>query len=187
MKCPSLLEILTYAVEDRIPQEQQGHFEGACETCARRLQLARQLPGTAQRVEPGPPERLRRMAYELAGDQTLLGRMAAYIGELLSPPKLVPVLRGAAPATQLLYAAGEAYEIDLTLLDDLNLVGQLLATDGSLIASGGTALLSNAGESWTSPIEEDGEFNFEGIESGRYDLLIARSGERILIENIDLS
>ena len=186
MNCPPLADLLHHAVEGSLPQEWRPHVERDCPQCQRRWRLVLRLPQVSRLLQEEPPERLRRMAMSLAEGAGPLERLRAWVGRLMDPPRLTPALRGTSSAQMLRYQAGDLYELDLTHLESSDLVGQLLAIESGTAPATGSVVLQQDERSWTTDLDEFGEFQFEEVSPGRYDLWFAFDDERILIEDIDL-
>ncbi|MFT4540558.1 MAG: hypothetical protein ACI841_001588 [Planctomycetota bacterium] len=186
MECPPLADLLNHAASGLIPQEWQTHVEDDCSRCQARWRVGRMLSSKSQQFAQGPPAHLLQAALELSSPGQGLDRIRAFVAKLLPAPALRPALRGIGQLCQKLYEAGDSYEVDLTHLDSGDLIGQLSPLDGYDFECVGTALLQNGNDTQFATLDEGGEFQFEGISPGRYDLLLALSNERILVEAIEL-
>lgn len=224
MSCPSLDELLESfhpptggptarpvgqrpALDERIRE----HLATGCPACARRVRQIEAL--AAGPLPPVPPvarkTALRALARRLAADERARRRGAGAAGGVLDlVARLVfdslgqapaVALRGnAAPLCHLLYEAGP-FEVDVALLRNGSLVGQLVEPEG------GTAGRSDvpagaARDDWSltecklvgedrhlfTGLEETGEFRFQGVGPGQYELLVESVEFRVQVPRFEL-
>jgi hypothetical protein len=100
------------------------------------------------------------------------------------------VRSAAAREWQLVYTTGAA-DIALDLRQrpgngGLDLDGQIFPTDGTDPDAFGVQLLSGADEVGTTATDELGEFSFQAVAPGEYQILISSSRVEILISPVDL-
>ena len=138
-----------------------------------REELTRRFEDYAEgRRQPGP---LRRLVATLAFEdgQAALGVRSA-----------------AARESQLVYTTGAAdIALDLRRRPEngsLDLDGQIFPTDGTEPDAFGVQLLSGADEVGTTATDELGEFSFQAVAPGEYQILISSGRVEILISPVDL-
>lgn len=180
MDCPSFETILA-AAESAPDAELARHLAAGCSSCADRLATARTLLRVlaADPLEDVPAELHRRAVALGEGRDSLGERIREWVASFVAPPAAaVPAFRGSAAPMQRLYRAGP-FEVDLALLSDGVLVGQLTGEEDDLPA-GGYVVLYGDGRADTSSLSEDGEFRFEGVAPGPH-VLVVRSGDASVV------
>jgi hypothetical protein len=193
MSCPSLDELLLAfeAPDGHAPVLR--HLDTHCESCTRRWQLLERL-STALRSGPLPvvePD-LHRVALGIPAQeqQGRFGAIGEWVATLQFDSRTVPhalALRGASPSSlHFLFRAG-SYDLDLVLLETSSLVGQVISTDP---ASGeleeAVCILSGDQGERQEPLQSAGDFCFQGVQAGRYELRIDSPKVRLLVLDLDL-
>ena len=180
--CPELEALLA--------GEARAHAE-LCDACAARLAEAERVEhALADGPLAEPPRRAVERATALAeAPRGALAGAIEYVAELLADsfaPSPRPALRAAAGTERhLLYTAGP-FRIDVTLLEPSVLVGQCLAVEGAMLERGHCTLQGEE-RVLVAPVEDNGDFRFEGVEPGTYDLVLEDDARRLVLPSVDLA
>jgi hypothetical protein len=211
MACPTFATLVDF-VDDRLtPAERadvERHLSGGCEACAAGAEWYRSFAATAATDRSfDPPEWVTRRAVQLfseareaaaaRGVRGLLARLrAALVFDSFAPgaAEVAPVRSGGAEARQLLYMA-PLFDVDLLVAPSggaprLNVTGQVLpSADAEFEGVGGlTAELERDGEVVAVAETSDfGEFTFEDVAPGVYDLRLGRDGREIVIQRAPIT
>ncbi|GEM_PF-2282609 len=192
--------------EDEAITAVNGHLQGGCPGCRRRLQLLDQLLISLN--EPAPPmvpAALRRRVLDqlhalpqegssAAGAGPLgrlVGQLQEFIAELVQPlgsQALAAGLRGENDPALHRFRAGD-YLLDVGLVERRAVLGQLLDQDGldAEDFDGAAAILCGADGSQQASLDEDGAFRFDRTGPGRFALLIESPTVRLVFPDIDLT
>lgn len=201
MTCPSHEALALAAFQGDLPSEVAAHVRAGCPTCARRLA---RLESIGAAFEGGPlPEvskALHRLATAIPGraarakapERKLQHLLASMVGGLFGAGP-VPAMRGGPEVSsrRLLYRA-EPYDIDLAMAGGDTLIGQIMADDSAESELGlddpfQDALCVLYGETpRTTLLEPSGEFQFEAVSSGTYDLYIEWGDTRVLVPGVGI-
>lgn len=100
----------------------------------------------------------------------------------------VAVLRGrSATERHLLYRAG-SFEVDLALTESGAIVGQVLGDDDEWEnVRDATCILTGEDRTWTSDIESNGDFHFDGVGPGSYVLQLEAPEVRLVVPEFEFS
>ncbi|MEM7310405.1 MAG: hypothetical protein AAF682_27255 [Planctomycetota bacterium] len=209
MTCPSYDQLFlllsgTDAGQSERPADlatAQEHLDGGCPLCVRRVRLVRLVLGALAVGEfPQVPEAWSRQVEALAspGREAApfapvapLSRVRQFVAQLVLDAGLTAepalALRGEGPAERhLLYQAGP-FEVDLALLESGALVGQVLsAEEESPSLDGCICMLHGEDESRQTPLDDNGDFHFSGVQPSAYDLVLEGPEVRVLVPGIEL-
>lgn len=195
MRCSSAGQLLAYAQNELVGRESKGirtHL-GQCRTCRHRLsQLQKILSVTATRSLMGPLEGLVHQAVTLfdwrrsAPAGGLRKRIPALlVVDSLAEDRLLGLRGAGVMSRQMLYRAAE-YDIDL-VIDCLasspvvDIIGQVmpLADDLATVAAAEVELVEASRVAFAAKTNDFGEFIFDGVPEGIYDLRIRVKDEVI--------
>lgn len=195
MSCPSFEDLVEARLSPDSRPEVLTHLGGGCANCVQRLKVV-EIAVSALRAEPFPavPERLHRLALEIPDRvrrgplREALAGVVEFVGELVFDSRAARpalALRGEHVAERhLLYRAGP-FEIDVALLEDDALVGQVLHADADL-GDDAACVLCGEDRVLQSSVEPNGDFHFDAVPPGRY-MLMFESGElRVVVPEVDL-
>ncbi len=214
MSCPTLDELLdafqpAAAAEPSVPGEHDAaravrkravHEHAAnCPACARRARLIEALHlGPLPPVPAGARKNaLRALARHIRADElartrgrvgAVLDLVARLVYDSLAQGPQVALRGNAAPLCHLLYEAGP-FEVDLALLRNGSLVGQFVGQHADVDHedwSLAECRLLGAGRTLSTELEETGEFRFQGVQPGSYELLVEGAGFRVQIPRFEL-
>lgn len=183
-----------------------GHLQGGCPSCRRRLQLLDQLLVSLN--EPAPPvvpAALRQQVLDQLHALTqqspaatgaspfgkLVGQLQEFIAELVQPlgsHALAAGLRGENDSALHRFRAGD-YLLDVGLVERRAVLGQLLDHEGfdAEDFDGAAAILCGADGAQQVSLDEDGAFRFDRTGPGRFALLIESPAVRLVFPDIDLT
>ncbi|MEN3335421.1 MAG: hypothetical protein V7641_4786 [Blastocatellia bacterium] len=199
MKCPGFERLLDY-LDGRLAGEDAqvvaAHLEGGCKRCAENREwLERVRAIAASDDRSAPPLWVLQRARHLFDSQTVragaldrLGRLvAALIFDSLTPAAVYGVRLAQSGNRQLVYRA-DLYSVDLQIASAhpaaANLIGQVLRQGEAGFQSVARLSLELirenqiVGSTYTNAV---GQFAFNGIECGEYDLQVKAHGATIII------
>ena len=198
MSCPSYQELIFTLVDEAAGATRaREHLQAGCAACQGRADL---ITSTLAAFRAGPlpevPARLQARAVALGRRPTVgesaLGGLLDYLGRLVFDSGTVSQaalgLRGETVAQRhLLYRAGP-FDVDLALLDNGALVGQVLPDgDGAPPLEDAVCLLYGEGEGLQTLVHDNGDFRFEGVRPGTYDLILEADRVRLYVTDVDLT
>ena len=194
MSHPSLEQLLLAQEASRADSEARRHLDDGCRTCASRLERAERILLSLQEGPlPSVPEAWIQRAVAVASPEQpgLLDRARQLLGQLIEDSRQgapALALRGRGLArTHLLYRAGE-YDVDLALLSDGGLVGQVLpAEEHTPELEHATCLLAGPEGPRVVPLGELGDFRFPNVGPGDYALVVESAQAELVIDRIPLS
>lgn len=197
--CPSIQELLLRATDGPLSADAEAHLAAGCADCVRRQQILDALLRVAS--APAWPEvpdawRLRATAIPerpakpgKGPTETIRDLVARLIHEVGGgAPTPAIALRGPGPSERhYLYAAGP-FEIDLAHLDSGALVGQVLASDGDATPlESGVCVLYGERTARESRLEPSGDFHFDAVRPGDYDLFLETPAVRVFLHDLRLA
>lgn len=189
MACPPFEDLILLHSGSAEPPGASEHLAAGCAHCARRWQLLDALPGTLAEGDPEPvPGRLRERAVRIHAEarRRRPGRWAEFVCRLrdgLSAPAPTFALRGG-EGRHALYAAGP-FDLDLSLVEAATLVGQVApCEEGAPSLRDATCVLSGARGARSVPLERYGDFCFEAVREGTYDLLVQAPSFRLVLPEV---
>jgi hypothetical protein len=160
----------------------RAHLASGCERCNRRLSSYLGILGAVRSGPlPEPGADLLGRARRLA--DPAVAALGEWLAQPLPWPAAQPALRGLRISSERrLYRAGP-YEVDLALMDNGTLVGQVWARDPATPTPGdGACVLFSDGEPIVVPIESNGDFRIPSPPPGPYSLCLEVRGARIVVE-----
>lgn len=205
MKCPGFERLIDY-LDGHLTQAEasrvSAHIESGCRRCAANrewYEKVRLVAGSDDMSEP-PPWVLKRALRIFENRQTRshlierLGRaVASLVFDSFAKPAIAGVRSTATNDRQLLYRAGD-YSIDLQITpasqSRADLIGQVLR-EGEASFSSVAAIrleLSRGGEVLISTATNDmGEFAFNNLGQGEYDLLVETTEGSITVPGLPIT
>jgi hypothetical protein len=191
MECPATEVLIQYRESGELPAELRSHVEHECRACtesvARVDRLLRAL-GDARFEEPS--QQLMRRAAAIGGSQGgLVSGLREWVGSLVGGDQrgLVPAFRGPDAASDHLLYVVDRFEVDLCLLPNGSLVGQVLPLDEDADPpqDGDVYLYSPDGVHHGS-LAEDGELRIADVAPGRYTLILETGDARLVLPEVTL-
>jgi len=190
MGCFSFEELLAGCEVRELPEPIRRHVSGEnCPSCSRRLRLVQRmlalLPGLA--LEP-VPARVLSAALGVPGRER---RPLRYLLRLVPRTlEALPALRSSAPSQRLLYRA-EPYELDLALLDEGVLLGEVFSgsdTPGAPLEEPlpGSASLYGAEGVQHAELDRDGCFRLPGVRPGAHVLVVDRAATQLVVPDLEI-
>lgn len=199
MSCPSYEELVFALVDEAAGATRaREHLQAGYAACQGRADL---ITSTLAAFRAGPlpevPARLQARAVALgrrphAARESTLSGLLDYLGRLVFDSRTVSqaafALRGETVAQRhLLYRAGP-FDVDLALLDNGALVGQVLPDgDEAPPLEDAVCLLYGEGEGLQTLVHGNGDFRFEGVRPGSYDLILEADRVRLYVTDVDLT
>ena len=187
MICPDFEALLVALHDPSSHTDVVDHMEGGCPRCDRRRRLITGLLETLGHGRlPAPREEWSRAASNLVRESPTPDP-PRHLGEPAVASGPQPALRGAALCHRhLRYTAGP-FEVDLALLSPSTLVGTVVPDESGVPDLGGAVcVLSGSGSPRQVQLERNGDFRFEGVDPGRYLVLVDAPGVDLVIEDVDL-
>jgi hypothetical protein len=204
MTCPGFERLLDYLdgrLAGQVAQVVAAHLGGGCKRCAENREwLERVRAIAASDDRSAPPLWVLKRAHRLFDSKTVragaldrLGRLvAALIFDSLTPAAIYGVRLAQSGNRQLVYHA-DRYSVDLQIASAnpsaANLIGQVLRQGEAGFQSAARLSLELirdnqiVGSTTTSAV---GQFTFNGIEWGEYDLQIEAHGAAIIIAQLPI-
>lgn len=205
MKCPGFEQLLDYLdgrLADQQAQVVAAHLNGGCKRCADNrewVERIRAIAASDDRIEP--PLWVLKRAIRLFDNQTArpgaldhFGRLiAALIFDSLTPAAVSGVRLAQSDSRQLVYRAGR-YSVDLQIASanpsTAELIGQVLREGEARFQSVARLSLELIRENQivdSTSTNAVGQFTFNGIECGEYDLQIKAHEASILIRQLPIA
>jgi len=192
MNCPDFEALLATSEDPGSHPETTRHLARGCPACERRMQLlATTQELLALGALPRPREEWRRAAGRLPLDPGV--RLPTrWNGQEVAVGGAQPALRGAGLCRRhRSYAAGPA-TVDIAMLDPSTLVGTVSRSDACAsiaahVEDDVVCVLDGPGGPRQVALESNGDFRFEGVDPGRYLLLVEGRDWNVVLEDVDLT
>ena len=205
MKCPSFERLIDY-LDGRLAEDEAArlaaHVDSGCRHCAPTRDwyvLVRQAVSADDCVEPPPwvLKRAVRIFDEKGSRPRLVERLGRAVASLVFDSLAQPVILGVRSTEtanrQLLYRAGD-YSVDLQIAPSdgasLDVRGQVLreGEEGFESVAGIKVELTPGGEVTRETLTDGtGEFAFEGLEPGEYDLRLEAKDLNITVYGLPIT
>lgn len=203
MQCAGIEQLLDFAqgrAEPALVDQIQAHLVSGCARCQSELVWIRKLvrlTASDESVEP-PPWVLRRAIglFQILSQPpapSLLQRLvASLVFDSLTQPQMAGVRQSSSTARQILYRAGD-WDVDLSLeaaeeSETVDITGQVLKAEASPEEVAGIPVhLTQAGNIVLSTqTDRLGEFTFDRVPRGTYELNLELRGQQVWIEHLDV-